>query len=247
MTPVFALSTVATALLGVALVVVFFVFYGISTFNTLVALRNRYKNAFSQIDVQLKRRYDLIPNLVETAKGYMSHERETLEAVIHARNQAVTAQQKAATSPGDPSAMTGLGAAEGQLTGALGRLFALAESYPDLKANTTMLALQEELTSTENKVAFSRQSFNDAVMTYNTQVERFPASLIAGIGGFARAAFRAGIAQGTRGAARFVLTGAHRRRLTEIVEGTDQGKLQETGRRWTFFRIRRSRGRRPAG
>jgi LemA protein len=187
MSPVFALSTVATALLGMAVVVVIFVFYAISTFNTLVALRNRYKNAFSQIDVQLKRRYDLIPNLVEVAKGYMSHERETLEAVIHARNQAVSAQQKAATSPGDPSAMTSLGAAEGQVAGALGRLFALAESYPDLKANTNMLVLQEELTSTENKVAFSRQAFNDAVMSYNTQVERFPASLIAGIGGFAPA------------------------------------------------------------
>ena len=118
--------------------------------------------------MQLKRRYDLIPNLVEVAKGYMSHERETLEAVIHARNQAVTAQQKAAANPGDPAAMSGLGAAEGQVSGALGRLFALAESYPDLKANQNMLALQEELTSTENKVAFARQAFNDAVMNYNT-------------------------------------------------------------------------------
>jgi LemA protein len=187
MIPVFALSTVATALLGVGVVVVLFVLYAIGTFNTLVTLRNRYKNAFSQIDVQLKRRYDLIPNLVEVAKGYMSHERETLEAVIHARNQAVTAQQKATANPGDPSAMTGLGAAEGQVAGALGRLFALAESYPDLKANQNMLSLQEELTSTENKVAFARQAFNDAVMSYNTQVERFPASIIAGIGGFAPA------------------------------------------------------------
>jgi LemA protein len=184
MVPIFALSTAATALLGVAVVVVLFVLYAVGTFNTLVGLRNRYKNAFSQIDVQLKRRHDLIPNLVEVAKGYMSHERETLEAVIHARNQAVTAQQKAASSPGDPSAMTSLGAAEGQLSGALGRLFALAESYPDLKANQNMLALQEELTSTENKVAFARQAFNDAVMSYNTQVERFPASIVAGMGGF---------------------------------------------------------------
>jgi LemA protein len=187
MTPVFALSTAATTLLVVGAVVALLVFVAIGTFNTLVGLRNRYKNAFSQIDVQLKRRYDLIPNLVEVAKGYMSHERETLEAVIHARNQAVTAQQKAAASPGDPSAMATLGAAEGQVAGALGRLFALAESYPDLKANQNMLALQEELTSTENKVAFARQSFNDAVMSYNTQVERFPASIIAGMGGFAPA------------------------------------------------------------
>jgi LemA protein len=187
MIPIFALSTAATALLGVAVVVVLFVLYAVGTFNTLVGLRNRYKNAFSQIDVQLKRRYDLIPNLVEVAKGYMGHERQTLEAVINARNQAVTAQQRAAASPGDPAAMSSLGAAEGQVAGALGRLFALAESYPDLKANTNMLALQEELTSTENKVAFARQSFNDCVMSYNTQVERFPASIVAGMGGFAPA------------------------------------------------------------
>ena len=133
-------------------------------YNKLVTLRNRYKNAFAQIDVQLKRRYDLIPNLVETAKGYMKHERETLNAVI----QAVSAGQQAAQNPGDAAAMKSLGAAEGALTGALGRLFALAESYPDLKANQNMLALQEELTSTENKVAFSRQAYNDAVTYYNT-------------------------------------------------------------------------------
>ncbi len=185
MTPLFALSTLATLLLGLGAVAVVFILFGVGTFNTLVALRNRYKNAFSQIDVQLKRRNDLIPNLVEIAKGYMAHERDTLEAVINARNKAVTAQQTAASSPGDPSAMNSLGAAEAQVSGALGRLFALAESYPDLKANQNMLALQEELTSTENKVAFARQSFNDAVMNYNTQCERFPNSLIAGIGGFA--------------------------------------------------------------
>ena len=185
MTPVFALSTAATALLGVAVVVVLFVFYAVATFNTLVSFRNRYKNAFSQIDVQLKRRYDLIPNLVETAKGYMSHERETLEAVIHARNQAVTAQQKAASSPGDPAAMTGLGAAEGQVAGALGRLFALSESYPDLKANKNMLALQEEVDlDREQGGVCASEAFNDAVMNYNTQVERFPASIVAGMGGF---------------------------------------------------------------
>jgi LemA protein len=187
MSPVFAISTLVGIVLGLLIMVAVGLLFGVGVFNSLVTLRNRYKNAFSQIDVQLKRRYDLIPNLVEVAKGYMSHERETLEAVIHARNQAVTAQQKAAASPGDPSAMTSLGMAEGQVTGALGRLFALAESYPDLKANQTMLALQEELTSTENKVAFARQAFNDAVMSYNTQVERFPASIIAGMGGFAPA------------------------------------------------------------
>ena len=187
MTPLFALTTAATFLLGLGVVAVLFILFGVGTYNTLVALRNRYKNAFSQIDVQLKRRNDLIPNLVEIAKGYMAHERDTLEAVINARNKAVTAQQTAAASPGDPSAMSSLGAAEAQVSVALGRLFALAESYPDLKANQNMLALQEELTSTENKVAFARQSFNDAVMNYNTQCERFPASLIAGIGGFAPA------------------------------------------------------------
>ena len=148
-------------------------------YNKLVTLRNRYKNAFAQIDVQLKRRYDLIPNLVETAKGYMKHERETLEAVIQARNQAVSAGQQAAQNPGDAAAMKSLGAAEGALTGALGRLFALAESYPDLKANQNMLALQEELTSTENKVAFSRQAYNDAVTYYNTQREVFPTVIVA--------------------------------------------------------------------
>src|SRR5580704_3320444 len=187
MMPVLAVSALVGIVLGLLVLAALVLLYAVGVFNSLVALCNRYKNAFSQIDVQLKRRYDLIPNLVEVAKGYMSHERETLEAVIHARNQAVTAQQKATSNPGDPAAMTSLGAAEGQVAGALGRLFALAESYPDLKANQNMLALQEELTSTENKVAFARQAFNDAVMSYNTQREVFPNSMVAGFGGFAPA------------------------------------------------------------
>ncbi len=153
--------------------------WAISIYNGLVALRNQYKNAFAQIDVQLKRRYDLIPNLVETAKGYMKHERETLENVIRARNAAQTAAQAAGANPGNPAAMQQLAQAEGALSGMLGRLFALAEAYPDLKANQNMLALQEELTSTENKVAFARQAFNDSVMGYNTSRESFPASLFA--------------------------------------------------------------------
>jgi LemA protein len=153
-------------------------------YNRLVSLRARNKNAFAQIDVQLKRRYDLIPNLVETAKGYMSHERETLEAVINARNQAASAAGKAATNPGDPAA---LGGAETMLTQSLGRLFALAEAYPDLKANQNMIAIQEELTSTENKVAFSRQAFNDAVTAYNMYRESFPPVLFAGTFGFQHA------------------------------------------------------------
>ena len=156
----------------------------IGIYNKLVALRNRFKNAFAQIDVQLKRRYDLIPNLVETAKGYMKHEKETLEAVIQARNQAASAGEEAAANPGDPKAMQSLGNAEGALTGALGRMFLLVERYPDLKANQNMLALQEELTSTENKVAFSRQAYNDAVTRYNTARETFPAVVFAGMLGF---------------------------------------------------------------
>jgi len=155
--------------------------WAVMIYNGLVALRNRFKNAFSQIDVQLKRRYDLIPNLVETAKGYLKHERETLEAVIKARNQAVAAAQGAAANPGNPAAMQQLGAAEGALSGVLGRLFALAEAYPDLKANQNMLSIQEELASTENKVAFARQAFNDAVMEYNTKRESFPDTILAGM------------------------------------------------------------------
>jgi LemA protein len=187
MPALFALSELATILIIACVVVVLFVLFAIGVYNTLVTLRNRYKNAFSQIDVQLKRRYDLIPNLVETAKGYMRHERETLEAVINARNSAVTASQRAAVAPGESAAMNGLNLAETQLSGALGRLFALAEAYPDLKANQNMLALQEELTSTENKVAFARQAFNDAVTSYNTGIEKFPNNLVAGMTGFAPA------------------------------------------------------------
>ena len=165
-------------------VLVALIVWAIAIYNGLVALRNRFKNAFSQIDVQLKRRYDLIPNLVETAKGYIKHERETLEAVIKARNQAVAAATAASANPGNPAAMQQLGAAEGALTGVLGRMFALAEAYPDLKANTNMLSLQEELTSTENKVAFARQGYNDSVMEYNTKRESFPDNVFAGFFGF---------------------------------------------------------------
>ena len=168
-------------LLAIVVVVVLWI---VSLYNRLVGSRNGYKNAFAQIDVQLKRRYDLIPNLVETAKGYIKHERETLEAVIKARNSAVTAVQAAAANPGDATAMRGLAGAEGAVTASLGRLFALAEAYPDLKANQNMMQLSEELTSTENKVAFARQAYNDSVMSYNNQREMFPGSVIAGMFNF---------------------------------------------------------------
>jgi LemA protein len=181
------LGAIVIALLVVLAVVVVAVMIVIGMYNGLVTLRNRYKNAFSQIDVQLKRRYDLIPNLVEVAKGYIKHERETLEAVVAARNAAYSAGQQAAKSPGDPAAMSALGGAEGQLTGALGRLFAVAEAYPDLKANQNMLALQEELAATENKIAFARQAYNDSVMLYNTKREVFPTSIIAGMFNFQEA------------------------------------------------------------
>jgi LemA protein len=175
------------ALIIAGAIVVVLIVLVIGIYNKLVALRNRFKNAFAQIDVQLKRRYDLIPNLVETAKGYMKHEKETLEAVVQARNQAASAGQQAAANPGDPQAMQSLGTAEGALTGALGRLMLLVEDYPDLKANQNMMALQEELTSTENKVAFSRQAYNDAVTRYNTSRETFPAVIFAGMLGFTEA------------------------------------------------------------
>ena len=155
------------------------VFWIIGVYNGLVALRNRFKNGFAQIDVQLKRRYDLIPNLVETAKGYMAHERQTLEAVIAARNSAQSANQRAAANPADAQAMQQMAQAEQGLSGALGRLFALSEAYPDLKANQNMMQLSEELTSTENKISFARQAYNDAVMQYNTAVESFPGNIVA--------------------------------------------------------------------
>ena len=179
--------------LGLILLVVilllglFVLMFVVGAYNTLVTLRNRYKNAYSQIDVQLKRRYDLIPNLVETAKGYLQHERGTLEAVIAARNTAVTANTRAAQNPGDASAMKEISSAETALSGTLSRLFALSEAYPDLKANTTMMRLMEELTSTENKVSFARQAYNDSVMTYNTRREVFPSNLIASTFNFATA------------------------------------------------------------
>jgi len=172
-------------ILVVVLVVIAFAFIGL--YNKLVTLRNRFKNAFAQIDVQLKRRYDLIPNLVETAKGYIKHERETLEAVTQARNLAYAATQRAAANPADADAVRGAMQADGQLTGVLGRLFAVAEAYPDLKANQTMMTLMEELTSTENKVSFARQAYNDSVMQYNTARETFPTVMVANMFGFTAA------------------------------------------------------------
>src|SRR5438093_261276 len=170
----------ALMFIGIIILLGFFVLmFVIGAYNTLVTLRNRYKNAYSQIDVQLKRRYDLIPNLVETAKGYLQHERGTLEAVIVARNAAVTANTRAAQNPGDVSAMKEISSAETALSGAMSRLFALAEAYPNLKANTTMMSLMEELTSTENKVSFARQAYNATDMTDNTRREVFPTNLIA--------------------------------------------------------------------
>jgi len=164
----------------ILVILVVLVVLAISIYNRLVAGRNRFKNAFAQIDVQLTRRHDLIPNLVETAKGYIKHERETLEAVINARNTAVSGLKAAAADPSDPAAMKNLAEAEQGLSGALGRLFALSEAYPDLKANENMMQLSEELTTTENKVAFARQAYNDSVMDYNTLRESFPNNFFAG-------------------------------------------------------------------
>jgi LemA protein len=167
-------------IVGVLIVLVMIV---VGIYNKLVTLKNRFENAFSQIEVQLQRRYDLIPNLIETVKGYMAHEKDTLEAVIQARNQAQSSLQAASQNPGDASAIAGLAGAEGMLGGALGRIFALSESYPDLKANQNMANLQEELSSTENKVAFSRQAFNDSVTAYNTYKQTFPPVFFAGMFG----------------------------------------------------------------
>ena len=167
-------------IVGVSIVLVMIV---VGIYNKLVTLKNRFENAFSQIEVQLQRRYDLIPNLIETVKGYMAHEKETLEAVIQARNQAQSSLQAASQNPGDATAIAGLAGAEGMLGGALGRIFALSESYPDLKANQNMANLQEELSSTENKVAFSRQAFNDSVTAYNTYKQTFPPVFFAGMFG----------------------------------------------------------------
>jgi LemA protein len=168
-------------------VVVAIVLYFVAVYNGLVTSRNSYRNAFAQIDVQLTRRHDLIPNLVETAKGYLAHERGTLEAVVQARNAAVSGLAGAKANPGDPAAMQQLGASENMLTQTLGRLFALQEAYPDLKANQTMMQLSEELTSTENRVAFARQAYNDSVLTYNNKREVFPSSVVANSFGFAAA------------------------------------------------------------
>jgi LemA protein len=180
--------SVVLSLRGIAVVgVILLALWIMSIYNRLVTLKNRFKNGFAQIDVQLKRRYDLIPNLVETAKGYLKHERETLEAVITARNQAAQAASTAASDPGNPGAVQALAGAETALTGTLGRFFALSEAYPDLKANANMMQLNEELTSTENKVAFARQAFNDAVTSYNTQREIFPSNVFAGMFGFKEA------------------------------------------------------------
>ena len=173
-----------TTLIVIVAIVIGLAIWVASMYNKLVSLKNRFQNAFAQIDVQLKRRYDLIPNLIETAKTYMTHERQTLEAVIAARNLAYNANQKAAANPADATAMQALGAAEAGLTGALSRFMVVSEAYPDLKANTNMMQFSEELTGTENKISFSRQAYNDSVMGYNTAIEQFPSNIIANNFGF---------------------------------------------------------------
>lgn len=182
------MSTGMTIFLSIVGVAILLIAWGVAVYNGLIVGRNRYKNAFAQIDVQLKRRYDLIPNLIECVKGYMSHETGTLEAVVAARTNAFAASQKAAANPGDPAAMKELAQSEAQLGGALGRLIAVSEAYPDLKANQNMLSLQEELTSTENKVGFARQAFNDSVTAFNNQRQVFPAVVVANVFNFAEAA-----------------------------------------------------------
>jgi LemA protein len=181
------LTIVLLVLAAIVLVVVVFFATGVGIYNRLVSLRNDYKNQFAQIDVQLKRRHDLIPNLVETAKGYMAHERGTLDEVIAARNGAVAARQQVSAAPTEPDAVQKVAAAEGALTQSLGRLFAVAEAYPDLKANQNMLALQGELTETENRISLSREAYNESVRNYNTQREIFPNSVLAGMFNFAPA------------------------------------------------------------
>ncbi len=180
-------STVVIAVIVILVVLLVLALYVVGIYNGLVILRNRLKNAFAQIDVQLKRRYDLIPNIVEACKGYMKHEQSTLEAVIAARSSAFSAANRAAQNPADPEAMKQFQQAEGQLSAGLGRLLAVAEAYPDLKANENMMALQEELTSTENKISFARQSFNDAVTEFNNRREIFPSNIVANIFNFVQA------------------------------------------------------------
>jgi len=178
------MTTGLIAAIVITVLLLLTVFYAVGIYNKLVTLAQRFKNAYAQIDVQLQRRYDLIPNLVETVKGYMRHERDTLEAVIQARNQAVAASRAAAAKPGEPGAMEGLVAAEATLSGTLGRLFALAEAYPDLKANQNMMQLTEELTSTENKISFARQAYNDAATSFNVYKKQFPPVFFAGMFGY---------------------------------------------------------------
>ncbi|MGD8607021.1 MAG: LemA family protein [Myxococcales bacterium] len=185
-------------LIGFLVVAVLVIAWLVGIYNNLVNLRNRFRNAFAQIDVQLKRRHDLIPNLVETAKAYLAHERQTLEAVIAARNSAEGARQNAAATPGDPRAMKDLSNAEAGLSGVLGRFFALSEAYPDLKANQNMMQLSEELSTTENKIAFARQAYNDAVMRYNNKCEMVPSNIVAGMFGFEKAEFFEVEAEGER-------------------------------------------------